>query len=233
MNLIPYIPLESMREISPECLILYVILLTDCTSIDGEIISKNNVGKLEKMFVDSEYDVADILTDLAQVDFIKFSDSGISVGWGKSGSVSLYSSAARGSIDYSDLDRAVSIYIKYAGGNMGASNCKRKLEQLKEIPVHKFTGTEVASLYKLSFEAYGQVPARNLTGAEYGKLSFLCKTYDVAIVANMIIHYFANAEVYCRGTSPTIGLLLYHKDTIRARIKSKVSSTGEDSFQEK
>lgn len=219
MNCIKYLPKETTNLLTPDALTMYITMLSNCTQVYApKVVSKFRVPHLIDRIFNKWEDAPEILAKLAREGFIQFADEGIVVGY-TDRTVSLLAVEKTGSVDFSKVLKYADKYIKNSRIKGMAYAAKDLLVSLSSKPITTYTVKEFVLLFRACFEVWSQEPFRNFTGAEIGKMKYMLKTYEQVELANMIIEFISNSETYCSGTVPSMGLFLYHKDSLYVRVK--------------
>jgi hypothetical protein len=72
--------------------------------------------------------------------------------------------------------------------------------------------------YKAVYELIFQLKHRQFQAKEYGQLKSLLTLYAAKDFMDMVIEFFTNGNAYFK--QPSLGLFLYHKDTLYGIVKS-------------
>jgi len=99
-------------------------------------------------------------------------------------------------------------------------NIGSKIDKLKNKDVTAWVRADFMDLFQVTYESVFQEFIKEFQRKEEGQMKLLVKVYDNATVIKMIIYYIHNSDSIHRNL-PTIGLLLYHKDTVYSKIATK------------
>lgn len=119
-----------------------------------------------------------------------------------------------------------------------AIKVKREIQVLFEKGLSRWTIYDYMSLFRFVSTVYFQDFQRDFSKQEFGTMKNFAKLYDSATTIKLIIYYLLQNEKYHKSI-PTIGLLIYHKDSVYKDCmgvskKSKIVRTtklkSEDNF---
>lgn len=206
---------------------IYCLLCSDAAKDGKKIRCRFNVNYLYEKFRDSDLKVSRILKRLSSTGKIKLSPNGdIYVGTvSKEGIVAVY-----GDIEAKDklglmldnLNNLKTHYldncsIKYRQEGLSAYE---QAEEIIELDSEDITSTELASFFRCVYFLCFHEDHRKFMGKEYGQIKGLLRLFSPEDCLLIINEYLVNSDEYVKGkASVSLGLLLYHKDNIFARIR--------------
>lgn len=188
------------------------------------ILSAHKTRHLKKNFSQFGEDaVSEALRTLVREKLVVKTDEGLAVGKVIGGENVLFSVRDESSEQYKEqLLEKMRVYVDHAVRKATAKASLNRLVSLFASMPEEWTVAHFISLYELSYEAVYEEPFRELTQKERGQMKFMLSHFDSSVLQKMVIHFVLDSEKYLRGDAvPTLGLLLYHKDTLKLAVEAK------------
>lgn len=235
MNLLSYLPEEGrIEKFTPLQVLVLTILLTKGSYVDGYAVSTYSVTDLRRILCNvSESSVSETVRIMAEQELLRFDGRVIRVGTRIDGVTTLFCSAAAEGFDAEALRAQIRpLLVAYQKecarfGRTRWEECRDTLDQVLKMHEDKLGGKQVAWYFAALAEAVYQEQQRPLMAKDHGQISQMVKLYGAADLLRMTTEFLVNADAYYSGTTPSIGLLVYHKDKLFHKVRGYSSIARE------
>lgn len=202
--------------------LLYCYLISSCVVEGPDLYSSYRLGDVKTAFQSfGEDTVVDSVMELATEKLVVLTSQGVLIG----------KVVQRKKLLFSQKDESVKTYQArlfdkleaYVEGAVRVAYARRAQNDALGLfakPVVEWVVTDFCRLYEVSYEAVFEEQLRDLTHKERGQIGYLVKHYEKSTIQKMIIHFVLDCERYTKA-APSLGLLLYHKDTLKLAVESK------------
>lgn len=205
--------------------LLYCYLISSCVEDAADLLSSYRLRDVKTAFsAFGEDSVADALMELATEKLVVMLPKGVLVGKVVQRKKLLFSQKDESVQTYqARLLSKLESYVEAAVRVAYARRAQNDALALFGKPVVEWVVTDFCRLYEISYEAVFEEQLRDLTHKERGQIGYLLKHYEKSTIQKMIIHFVLDCERYTKA-APSLGLLLYHKDTLKLAVESKSKS---------
>lgn len=204
---------------------LYCYLVSSCFVEGADLISSYRLGDVKNAFTAFGEDaVVDAVMLLADEKLVLLLPQGVLVGKVVQRKKVLFSQKDESTKTYQvRLLGKLEDYVEGAVRVAYARRAQNDALALFAKALVEWTIVDFCRLYEVSYEAVFEEQLRDLTHKERGQIGYLLKHYEKATIQKMIIHFVLDCERYTKA-APSLGLLLYHKDTLKLAVESRSKS---------
>lgn len=210
---------------------VYCFLLSRVVNEKGELMYDDYACNLPHTLKQiPEDDITEALNDLAASNYIQLRDDDIIVGTDVDGVKRLFNGKTVKSVNsFARIEKDYEIFLramKHSNKLYEVERIGDKISKLKRKDPAKWIFADFIDLFKITYECCFQEFIKDFQAKEYAQMKNLFKTTDVSALIQMVVHYVQNYENFHKSL-PTVGLLLYHKNTIYSQItKSQKRETS-------